>query len=247
LTALALLHGVGLDRTMWHRFEEIYPGQTVSYDLLGLGNAPKPAGPYRLAHYVEQFEAELTRAGQVGPVDIVGFSMGALVAQAVALAFSERVQHLVLVSGVFNRTVAERDSIVARVAEVRSGGYVASIEPALSRWFTPTFAAQHPETVEAVRVRMLPDDVPAYANAYEVFATGDAELSNAVQRITAPTLIITGEDDQRSTPAMAHALAAAIPSARAIIMPAVRHLVPLETPEVLVQLISKFTTVEANQ
>ena len=110
-----LLHGVGLDRTMWFPFREAFGRPTISYDLLGLGDAPKPAGPYSLTMYREQFE----RLVPAGHVDVIGFSMGALIAERIAIDLPQRVRRLVLVSGVFDRTQAERASIVERVAEVR--------------------------------------------------------------------------------------------------------------------------------
>ena len=118
-----------------------------------------------------------------------------------------------------------------------AGGYLDTIQPALDRWFSPEFEATHPGVVEAVRERMENNDADVYANAYEVFATGDAELVDQVHRIVAPTLVITGEHDQRSTPAMARALAAAIPGATAVVIPAARHLLPLERPHELARVV----------
>jgi (E)-2-((N-methylformamido)methylene)succinate hydrolase len=145
-----------------------------------------------LRDYAAQFEAECARGGWSPPFDVVGFSMGALVAQRVAVDLPHLVRRLVLVSGVFDRSAAESASVVARVAEVRSGRYHESIEPALERWFTPAFAAAHPDIVDGVRRRMSANTVDSYSDAYEVFATGDAELVGSVSSIAVPTLVITG-------------------------------------------------------
>ena len=133
---IVLLHGVGLDHTMWSavrsRLLTVAPDTPVlAPDMLGHGTAPHPDGPFRLAMFVHHLVDTLDAAG-IGAVDLVGFSMGALVAQGLAVAHPHRVRRLVLVSGVYNRTPDERAAIVARVAEVRAGGYLATIQPALT-------------------------------------------------------------------------------------------------------------------
>jgi pimeloyl-ACP methyl ester carboxylesterase len=236
-TPIVLLHGVGLDHTMWHavqaRLHAVAPRIPVlAPDMLGHGAAPHPDGPYDLAMLVQHLVDSLD-AARLDVVDLVGFSMGALVAQGFALAHPHRGRRLGLVSGVYDRSGDERAAIVARVAEVRAGGYLTTIQPALDRWFSPAFAAAHPDVVSAVRARLLANDVAAYGHAYEVFATADAELATMAHRITAPTLVITGADDQRSTPTMTTRLAAALPHGQAVVVPGVRHLLPLEAPDVL--------------
>lgn len=239
MTPIVLVHGVGLDRHMWAPFADALGQPVVTYDMLGLGDAPKPAGPYSLRMYAEQLHDVATTTGTT-PIDVVGFSMGALVAQRFAADNPRLVRRMLLVSGVFDRTADERAAIVTRVAEVRAGGYLDSVEPALERWFTPAFAASHPDTVNTVRARMLANEVRPYADAYEVFATGDEELVPLVHRITAPTLVVTGADDQRSTPLMAERLAAALPNGRVEVVPGVRHLLPLEQPDLLAALVRDF-------
>jgi pimeloyl-ACP methyl ester carboxylesterase len=236
IAPVVLIHGVGLDQHMWAAFGRALGRPVHTYDLIGLGDGPRPPGPYTLAQYADQLSAVVAELG-TAPVDLVGFSMGALIAQRFAVDQPDWVRRLVLVSTVFDRTPEERAAILDRVAEVRAGRYGDSIEPALQRWFTDDFATRRPEVVETVRQRMHANDVDAYGGAYEVFATGDAELVPLVDRLTAPTLVVTGELDQRSTPEMARRLAAALPH---VIVPGVRHLLPVEAPDTLAELVNSF-------
>ena len=148
---------------------------------------------------------------------------------------------MVLLNGVHRRSYAERKAIIDRVAEVRAGGFAATIEPALERWFTPTFRREHPTEVAKVRQRLLDNDVYAYADAYEVFATADAEVSSRVSEISSAILVATGSDDQRSTPAMAAALADLLPNGRSMMLPGLRHLTPIEAPALVAAMIDEFT------
>jgi (E)-2-((N-methylformamido)methylene)succinate hydrolase len=64
-----------------------------------------------------------------------------------------------------------------------------------------------------------------------VFATADADMAGTIDRIRCPTLVLTGEHDTGSTPAMAQALAARLPAATLAILPGLRHLSLIESPE----------------
>jgi (E)-2-((N-methylformamido)methylene)succinate hydrolase len=239
MTLAVLVHGVGLDQHMWSDFSRVCGFPTYAYDLLGLGKGPHRPGPYQLSDYRDQL------AAHIGPstVDVIGFSMGALVAQRFAIDYPHRVRRLVLVSGVFDRSPDEQRAIKARVVDVRHGKYADSIEPALTRWFTDSFTSRRPDVVEQVRKRMYANDIDAYTHAYDVFATGDAELVGAVGRLASPTLVITGELDQRSTPLMAQRLAAALPAGQCHIMSGLKHLVPLEAPAELAAVVQPFLIV----
>jgi len=94
---------------------------------------------------------------------------------------------------------------------------------------------------------MLANDPASYVHAYEVFATGDEELVPLVHRIDAPTLVVTGADDQRSTPTMTHRLAEALPHGEAAVVPDVRHLLPLEQPRLLAELVDEFLNRDLNR
>jgi pimeloyl-ACP methyl ester carboxylesterase len=238
---LVLIHGVGLDHMMWQRVVAALPHRrTITYDMIGHGRALKPAGPYSLSMFVDQLSGIVDALG--GEVDLVGFSMGALVAQGFASsAGGPGVHRMVLLNGVHLRSPAERQAIVDRVAEVRAGGFAATVEPALERWLTPEFRKDHPIEVAEVRRRLLDNDMRAYADAYEVFATADADVSSRVGEISSPTLVATGSDDQRSTPAMAAALAQSLPNGRSIVLRGLRHLSPIEAPGEVAALVDEFT------
>ncbi len=238
---IVLVHGVGLDLHMWDVLVPMLVDRhrVVRYDLAGHGDSEPLDEGTALSTFVEQLRSVADSAG-LNTFVLVGFSLGALVAQGFALAFPRRVQAVVLVSSVFARTAAERDAVLERVADVRNGGYESSIVGALERWFTPTFAGAHAHIVEAVRLRLRHNDVASYAHAYQVFATADAELVDAVAEIAVPALVVTGFADPRSTPAMTKALAAALPQGRAVVLPGLRHLVPMEDPAALAELIDEF-------
>ena len=58
--------------------------------------------------------------------------------------------------------------------------------------------------------------------------------------VTAQALAVTGELDPGSTPAMTHALAVAIEDCRAVILPGLHHIPPIEDPAAFVAVLRSF-------
>jgi pimeloyl-ACP methyl ester carboxylesterase len=61
-----------------------------------------------------------------------------------------------------------------------------------------------------------------------------------LKTIRVPTLVAVGEDDTVSPPTMAEAMARNIPGARLTVVPGAGHLLPLEAPDALIQMLNRF-------
>ncbi len=229
---VVLIHGVGLDRTLWaaQRGALAPLGPVLAYDMLGQGESPDPPGPRGLADFADQLAALLDHLA-LERVRLIGFSMGGLVARAFAARWPARVSALVVMSSVYARDAAQRQAVEARCRALAEGGPAATAEAALERWFTPAYAAAHPAVIEGIRRRLLANDPAGFLKAYRVFATEDREPDEALARIACPTLVMTGGDDGNSTPAMAEALAARLADARALVLSGRRHMMPIEAAE----------------
>jgi (E)-2-((N-methylformamido)methylene)succinate hydrolase len=240
-TPVIFVHGVGLDRTMWNGVLALMGTRpVVAYDMINHGDARRQDGTCTLDMFVDQLADVVDQSGDGKSVDVVGFSMGALVAQGFAVAYPTRVRRLALLHTVYDRSARERADILERVHDVRNGGFSASVDAALKRWFTPAFAGEDPDTVAEIRSVLERNDVLAYSFAYELFATADAELVDSVKAITCPTLVMTGEDDPRSTPAMSNRLAQQLQCAHSVVLPGLRHMAPVESPETVAARLQTF-------
>ncbi|HLJ19148.1 MAG TPA: alpha/beta hydrolase, partial [Stellaceae bacterium] len=166
--------------------------------------------------------------------------MGGMVAEAFTGRFPERVRRLALLHTVHDRNAGERAAVAARLAQVEAGHLEGSIEAALARWLNTTFRKSHPEVVAAIEHRMRSNDPAAYLASYRVFATADTEVLPLLDRIRCPTLVLTGEYDTGSTPAMAKLLAARLPDAAVAILPGLRHLALIEAPEQVASVLDRF-------
>lgn len=231
---IALLHGVGLDRSMWRPVSEFLQDEfdVLALDLLGHGrNPPAPKGT-TLRDIADDVAARLPAGAH-----LVGFSLGALAAQHVTRYQPELVATLTSVSSVCQRTEAERAAVLERLAAAEAD-FLASVEASLQRWYAGTDT--DPALVRETRATLLANDVASYLNCYRVFATADAEIGPELRRIATPALAVTGELDTGSTPEMTRRLAAAIPDCRAMIVPGVRHMLPVQRPRELATLLTTF-------
>ena len=229
---LVLIHGVGLDHTMWDPVVEVLAQQhqVLRYDLLGHGSSDDPPGPRHPNDFVDQL-LEVLDFHQIESSDVVGLSLGGLIALMTAARHPNRVRRAVLVSTVFGRSESQLTGVRQRLELAENEGLEPVADLAIKRWFTPQWLASHPAEAESVRQRLLTTDHVGYLKAYRLFAEADDLAAASAPDIEAPTLVLAGERDSGSTPEMAVALADAIPGGEARIMPGVHHLAPIEAPK----------------
>jgi (E)-2-((N-methylformamido)methylene)succinate hydrolase len=230
--ALILLHGVGLNQSIWAEQVKAFAHSrlVVTYDLLGHGRSAAVPENATLENWVHQL-VNLVEELKLERFSLVGFSFGGMIAQAYAAKHTDRIEKLILMSTVYDRSEEERASVSARLEMAQREGPHAIIGAALSRWFSQEFAAEFPVVIEGYERMLRNNDAGSFLAAYRCFATGDRQLVDMISRISCPTLVMTGEVDGGSTPDMARRLAATIPSARCFLIPQGRHMMPVERPE----------------
>jgi pimeloyl-ACP methyl ester carboxylesterase len=231
-TPVVLLHGVGLDSTIWGPVRDALKHDSVAIDLPGHGRQAPLTQPASLAELAADVLARLPERSH-----LVGFSLGALIAQYIARFHPDRVETLTCVSSVCLRTEAESQAVLARLAAAELD-FAATIEASMDRWYTGTSLPR--DVVEATRRTLEENDVESFVHAYRVFAVGDAVIGPELGRINVPTLAVTGELDPGSTPDMTRRLAEAIPGAKSIVVPGARHMLPVQDADVLAGAINDF-------
>lgn len=242
--AVVLIHGLGLSQRVWDDALQSFVQRfrTITYDLYGHGHSgPVPADlqPLSLRGYATQL-ARLLDELHVETAHIVGFSIGGMINRRFALDHPERTASLVIVSSPHDRGPDGQDAVEARAAAVRNQGAMATMDTALIRWFTPGHVAAHPEHEDLVRAWRLQADPESYAQATWVLANGVRELVDPTPPIAHPTLVLTGENDSGSTPAMSHAIAAEIDGAETLVIGRYQHLGLMEEPAAFVDPIIDF-------
>ena len=228
---VVLIHGLGLSRRLFDPMLDVFAARyaVLTYDLYGHGESAPPPRTATLSLYAEQIVDLLDTVGAERAA-LVGFSIGGMINRRFALDRPERLSALAILNSPHDRGPEGQRAVEARAATVREQGTMSTLPAALERWFTPRFRAEQPETVDLVRQWRVQVDPEGYAQTTWVLANGVPELVRPTAPITAPTLVITCENDSGSTPAMSHAIAEEIPGARTLIIPDLQHLGLMEDP-----------------
>jgi 3-oxoadipate enol-lactonase len=238
---VVLIHGVGADGSSW---DAIAPALTprftvIRLDLRGHGRSGHIDGPLVLEDFAHDVMDVMGAAG-AAPAHVVGFSLGGMIAQALALDHAACVDRLVLLSAVAGRTEQERARVQERLEILRTQGIGAITGAAQDRWFTAGFIERHPDLVRQRMEQLQRNHASSYAAAYTVFSTSD--LGARLHGIRNPTLVATGEHDVGSNTRMARFMQAEIPGAQLRILPGLKHSVLVEAPEVIAAMLLEFLT-----
>ena len=221
----------------------------IAFDLRGHGrSAPAAGGDYTLERFGEDIEA-IVRAADPGDgrVTVVGHSLGAMSIAAWAQhhdpARHARAAALVntglgdllashLLFGELAKLVNHpRTSRAVMGARLRVPPFSTPVQQAMIRYMA--FGPEATAAQVAFYERML-IECRADARAAVGVSLSDMDLWHALDRLTIPTLVITGDRDRLTPPAHARRMAEELPQPAGLIeLPDTGHMSPLERPREL--------------
>ncbi len=207
--------------------------RVLRYDTRGHGQSPA-SGPVTIADLGGDVLALLDDLS-IPKAYICGLSMGGLIAQWLAIHHPERIGKLIL-----SNTAAKIGTLESwneRIETVNQQGVSAIAEAALDRWLTPDFREHNPAVRDHWVERFRATDNQGYAAC--CLAIRDADFREALPRITAPTLIITGTHDPVTTVTDGQFMQQAIPDAQLVELPAA-HLSAVEAADAFARALNAF-------
>jgi pimeloyl-ACP methyl ester carboxylesterase len=221
-----LVHSALGDSRLWRRQTAALEPRfdVVAPDLPGFGESPMPAVPFS---FVDAVAEHL-------PGALVGNSFGGRIALETALAHPDRVSKLVLVDaglGAWDWTEEMRGYFAAENAAVEAGDLEGAIRTNLDFWVDPAF---HDEV--RPQQRRLLELQTAHEEPELRWPTEKLQLSE----LDVPTLVVVGERDKADFHAIAKHLAEQIPGAQLEVVPNAGHLVGVERPDALNELLLEF-------
>jgi 3-oxoadipate enol-lactonase len=238
---LLFLNSLGCDLSMWDAQARELAGRfrVIRFDARGHGASDAPDGDYTLDRLGRDALAVLDAVVGVGKAGaerahICGLSLGGVTAQWLAIHAPAHVNRLILANTAGRVGTAE--SWQARLDTVKSHGMTAIADAVMGRFFCDAFRAAHPDTVETFRHILLRTAPQGYAGCCA--ALRDADLSQELGRIRAPTLVIGGRLDASTPQAQAEALAHGIEGARLSLLDAA-HLSNIEQPAAFIAAVMK--------
>jgi pimeloyl-ACP methyl ester carboxylesterase len=241
---VVLLHAGVCDQRSWERTmsELTGLGPLIAYDRRGFGTSPVSATPYR---EVDDLWAVVdATTDQPEPVWLVGSSMGGLVAIDAALTSPARVAGLILfapaVSGEPDpvKLDAESEALFEQLqAAGKAGDQAERARVHAALWLDgPTSAEGRVsgparDLALAMNEIILRNDVPDDAGSTGI------EAWPQLEQIRVPVTVACGELDLPFLLEQCEQIAARIPQARHVVLPAVAHLPYLEQPELVADVI----------
>ncbi len=227
--SVVLIHGVQMDHRMWDaQVAALSDGYRIlCIDMLGHGDALDPAGERTLGDFTGQVKEIVDEFCEGGRPVIGGFSMGGLVTQAYGTAQHSSLAGLMILNAVYDRTPEQAAVVRERSRMAAAKGAEAAIAAARPRWFREDEIVAYGEKINEICQWMRDGDFAAKCKAHWVFATSDDQVAGCLGDISCPALIMTGDGDAGSTPAMAEAMAAAIPDSELHILDRQQHMMPV--------------------
>ncbi len=236
---VVLIHAVGHDLTYWDRQIEALAGvyNVVAFDLPGHGRSAASASGWSF-DYAASVVAKLVTTVSASPVHLVGISFGGMIAQVTALTTPEMIRSLTLIGTAPSFPEEVRQGMRARAELVRTEGMTAVVESSLQRWFMQKTREHRPDITDRLTKTLLGDDASTHAAIWDIISGLD--LDNRLAEITCPTLVLVGEHDPSTPPAVASRLAGAIRGSALVVVPEASHIVTVEAPEAVNTALLKF-------
>jgi 3-oxoadipate enol-lactonase len=237
---LLLIMGMGLSSRAWENLPSRLSDRfrVLVFDNRGTGRSGRAGWMYRMRDLADDAVAVLD-ATKVARADVFGISMGGMIAQELAIRHPDRVRRLALGATFASwlrghkpslRTVVDLFLLILQRQRVPaallgrllvSRGFHAAYPSRMRDWMA---RGEHAE------LRCAAAQVAAIL--------GHAAL-HRLERIRAPTLVITGDEDRLVPPRNSEVLAAAIPDARLHVLRGAGHVFPLEREEETVRALTE--------
>ena len=231
--SVVLVHGLGGTAA------QIWKGQiadlaarykVVSYDLRGSGSSEVTEGPYDIELLTVDLRA-LIEALELESVALVAHSMGGSIALAYAASYPDDVRALVGIGAPVRLPDAARVAMEARAETVEADGMSAVAATVAQNGVSPTFREERTAEFEELVAMLAANDPRGYAA--QCRALVGLDLGARLGLITAPVLLVSGDHDGVSPPAVTEANAALVRDGRFELVEDCGHNLTLEKPEAL--------------
>jgi 3-oxoadipate enol-lactonase len=235
---LVLVHEMGGSLESWDdvapRFAETR--RVLRYDCRGAGLSQKARGDLAIDTMADDIAHLLDHAGIERPVALAGIAVDGAIALHFAARYPVRASAVVAGSPATGIAIDRRAAVLERVAKIEATGMAFALEESMRNGY-PDELRGDIKRFERYRARWLGNDPSSYATVYRMLAATDME--DELTRLRCEVLVIGGHFDRTRPPALAKAVASAIPRAR---YDEVRtgHYMAVQTPDLIFDRIDAF-------
>lgn len=209
------IHGLGIDHRVWGLQMPLFTQhfRCLTFDNRDAGQSDRSPNSYTIKTMADD-AVRLMDALAIDKAHVVGLSMGGAVAQELAIAYPARVQRLVLVS-TYTSSDRRGADVLNSFALMRTRFSREEYARATSPWVFTYQDYLTPGFVDLATARFMEDPyfLPADVYPRQVEAALSHFTEDRLSRITAPTLIVAGDDDLLTPMRFARTLHEYIPGA----------------------------------
>jgi 3-oxoadipate enol-lactonase len=209
----------------------------LRYDTRGHGGTEAPPGPYSLDELTEDARGLLQALG-ITRTHFIGLSMGGMIGQIMALKYPQMLRSVVLCDTMSRVPTEAKPMWDERIHTAESRGMEPVVESTIARWFTEPFRQQGSPVLDRVRTMIRTTPPRGYAGCCHAIAA--LNLTDRLNAIALPTLIIVGEDDPGTPVAASRVIHEQIKGSELVILKSAAHLSNLEQPEAFNQALTTF-------
>lgn len=231
---VVFVEGIGYGRWMWRWQRRAVDGEydTIVWDNRGTGDSGVPEGPYTMDEMANDLAAVLDDAG-VDSAHVVGASMGGMISLSFALT-DDRAESLTLLC-----TSPGGPEAVEIPAETRERMYNVPEELnereerryKMSPAMTDEFIESNPELIERIIDWRVETDASDKARLWQGAAVEAFDVSDRLDEIGEPTVVIHGTGDRVVPVENGKLLAQKLPNAELTVLQSAPHLLFIERHE----------------
>lgn len=229
---IALTHSLAMTGRFWGPLIAALGEEftVLTWDCRGHGASDKPSSAYTTEQFGDDLAAVLDAARWDRAI-CAGASMGGTVTLAFAARHPERVVGLGLIDTTASYGEGAPAAWEERAQKAREAGLASLTAFQVTRWFSDDFRAANPNLVAECVEIFCANDINAYVETCRML--GSADLLAALPGMTVPTMILVGDEDYATPPAMAEQMHGLIGGSTLEIISGARHLTPLECPDLI--------------
>ncbi|SHL78000.1 alpha/beta fold hydrolase [Streptomyces yunnanensis] len=230
---LVLIHGHPFDRSMWRPQTAHFSRagmRVIAPDLRGYGGSSVVPGKTLLETFARDVAALLDHLG-IERCVLGGLSMGGQIVMECYRQFPERIRGLLLADTFAAADTAEGRAVRLRTAErLLAEGMDGYAHEVLPKMIAPANVTALPTVAEHV-LGMMRNASPEGAAAALRGRAERRDYTGLLPRITVPTLVVVGAEDEFTPVADARAIHQATPGSRLTVIQGAGHMPNLERPE----------------
>jgi 3-oxoadipate enol-lactonase len=226
---LVLSHSLACNVRMWDGQVAALKDRfrILAYDTRGHGQSAAPSGAYTLEQLADDLH-QLMKALKIEKAHYCGLSMGGMIGQTFALKYPGIFQTLIL-ADTTSRYPAQAGPVWAeRIRTAESKGMEAIVQPTLERWFTEDFRRDNAGEVSMIAEAIRTTPVPGFVGCCHAIPRID--VTARLKEIRCPILVICGDKDPGTPPAMAREIHDNAPGSKLVMIPDAAHLSNVEKP-----------------